>query len=253
MRGVVIAAEFASGLLEQLGMGHIRRPRTRFLHGATLADKFIFADEAGCFTFNRAQNVSRYFILCTITTSDCSLVPALHELRRKLVWDGASLNDYFHATEDKQATRDAVFEALLQHEFRIQATILEKSKAQPQVRASKARFYKYPWFYHFKHAICKHVDENDRLLVTAASIGNRKEKLTFSNALSDVMAQTLHDGSWAIDFRPAATDPCIQAADYCAWAIQRKWETGKDQAYNLIKDRITYEYDLWKRGTTHFY
>ena len=218
-----------------------------------MAEKFIFADEAGCFTFNRAQNVSRYFILCTIATSDCSLAPALHELRQKLVWDGASLNDYFHATEDKQATRDAVFDTILKHEFHIQATILEKSKAQPQVRASKARFYKYPWFYHFKHAICKHVNDTDRLLVTAASIGNRKEKLTFSNALSDVMSQTLQQGAWAIDFRPAATDPCIQAADYCAWAIQRKWETGKDRAYNLIKDRITYEYDLWRRGTAHYY
>ncbi len=67
------------------------------------------------------------------------------------------------------------------------------------------------------------------------------------------MDQTIHHGRVAVDFRPAATDPCIQAADYCAWAIQRKYETGQDRAYNIIKDRITYEYDLWSRGGQHYY
>lgn len=218
-----------------------------------MADKFIFADEAGCFTFNRKPNVSKYFILCTITTSDCGLVPALSTLRRKLVWDGAELGDYFHATEDKQAVRDAVFEEMLKYDFKIQATVLEKSKAQPHVKTSKARFYKYPWYYHFKFAIRPHLYAGDELLVTAASIGNRKEKLTFSNAIDDVITQTASHIKWTVDFRPAAADPCIQAADYCAWAIQRKWERGKDEAYKLIENRITYEYDLWKNGSTHYY
>lgn len=218
-----------------------------------MPNKYIFADEAGCFTFNRNPNVSKYFILCTITTSDCRLRDALHTLRHDLVWAKAEITDYFHCTEEKQAVRDAVFAEILKHPFKIQATILEKSKAQPQVRSSKSRFYKYPWYYHFKHAIREHVSNDDKLLVTAASIGNRKEKMTFNTALSDVMNQTLPPNSWAVDFRPAATDPCIQVADYCAWAIQRKWETGKDQAYKLIEDRITYEYDLWQRGLKHYY
>jgi hypothetical protein len=130
---------------------------------------------------------------------------------------------------------------------------LEKSKAQPQVRSSKARFYKYPWFYHFKHGIAPHVDRNVPLFVTAASIGNKKEKLTFSNAIDDVINQTVNRVRWAVDFRPSAADCGLQVADYCAWAIQRKWETGDDRSYNLIASRITYEYELWKHGKTHFY
>jgi hypothetical protein len=219
----------------------------------TLADKFVFADEAGCFTFSRAPNISRYFILCTITTNDCNLANDLLELRRRLIWGKLPVGDYFHCTEDKQAVRDEVFKTLLKHNFKIQATVLEKSKAQPQVRETRARFYKYPWFYHFKHAIEPFVGSDSSLLVTAASIGNRKEKLTFCNALHDVMSQTINSGKFAVDFRPAATDPCIQAADYCAWAIQRKYEKGEDRAYNRIKDRITYEYDLWARGRKHYY
>lgn len=218
-----------------------------------MADRFLAADEAGCFTFERKQNVSRYFILCTVTTDDCSIGDALQVLRRELVWKKKELGDYFHATVDKQDVRDAVYNTLLQHPFRVQATIMEKSKAQPQVRSSKARLYQYSWYYHFKHAIGRHVRADDRLLVSAASIGNRKEKLAFSGALDDVMRQTLPKDSWAIDFRAAAAEPCIQVADYCAWAIQRKWETGKDQAYRLIAPRITYEYELWAHGQRHYY
>lgn len=218
-----------------------------------MTEKFVFADEAGCFTFNRNQNVSRYFIICTITTSDTLLGEALQSLRRKLIWDKVEIGEYFHATEDKQIVRDNVFDKILRHDFKIQATILEKSKAQPQVRSSKARFYKYPWFYHFKHGIGPYVTPDMQLLITAASIGNRKERLTFCSAITDVMDQTVKSALYAVDFRPCATDPCLQVADYCAWAIQRKWERGDERAYGLIKDRITYEYDLWRKGSTHYY
>lgn len=218
-----------------------------------MTSHFIFADEAGCFTFNRNQNVSRYFILCTVTTPSLSAGEELHRLRHTLVRRKLALGDYFHATADEQATRDAVFGEIMKHDFRVQATICEKSKAQPQVRQSKARFYKYPWYYHFKHGIPKAIHKPTDLLVTAASIGTKKERETFINALSDVMQQTLGGVPWAVDFRPSQTDCSLQIADYCAWAIQRKWEKEDVRSYDLIKDRITYEYELWRHGTVHYY
>src|SRR5271154_6656963 len=115
-----------------------------------MPNKFIFADEAGCFTFNRERNVSRYFILCTATMDDCAVGADLLQLRRKLAWEGAELGEYFHATEDKQAVRDRVFEVITKRDFTIQATIMEKSKAQSQVKSDKPRFYQYGYFFHFK-------------------------------------------------------------------------------------------------------
>jgi len=55
------------------------------------AEQFIFTDEAGCFTFSREPNVSRYFILCTITMDECSVGTDLFELRRRLAWDDFEL------------------------------------------------------------------------------------------------------------------------------------------------------------------
>ncbi len=134
----------------------------------------VFADEAGCLTFEKKTNVSRYFILCTILMRDCSVGNALLDLRRRLAWDGAALGEYFHASTDKQQVRDAVFATICEHDFSIQATIMEKSKAQPHIRAEKPRFYQFGWFYHFKFGVSRRIPSNVEALVTAAAIGTRK-------------------------------------------------------------------------------
>lgn len=226
-----------------------------FAFGAYMPNKFVFADEAGCFTFNRQQNVSKYFILCTVVMDDCGVATKLLDLRRRLAWDGYELGEYFHATTDKQAVRDEVYKVIVQSPFTIQATIMEKSKAQPQVRTSKPLFYQYGYFYHFKFGATQQLDKSSEALVTTASLGTRKERVAFEEAVADVMRQTKRVKDWRADFMPCHADPCLQVADYCAWAIQRKWESGgKDvRSFDLIRDRVTYEYDLWSKGTVHHY
>ena len=124
---------------------------------------------------------------------------------------------------------------MMKHDFRFQATICEKSKAQPQTRTSKARFYKYPWFYHFRHSLAPHLHKGGRLLVTAASIGAKKERATYTNALNDVVQQCGPTIPWAVDFRPSMTDCLLQAADYCAWSVQRHWERQDSQWLDVIR------------------
>jgi Protein of unknown function (DUF3800) len=215
--------------------------------------KYVFADEAGCMTFAHKPNVSRYFIVCTAAMDDCALASDLIGLRRDLAWKGEELGEYFHATTDKQSVRDAVFETILAKPFTVQATIMEKSKSQPHIRKTQSRFYQFGWFYHFKFGVSKELRPEHDALITAASIGQRKERAAFQAAIDDVMKQTVATRGFKTDFLPAASDPCLQVADYCAWAIQRKWERNCSRSYDLIKNRITYEYDLWKQGTNHHY
>ena len=124
----------------------------------TVMDQYLFSDEAGDFTFNRQPNVSRFFIICTVATSSLQLGARLSELRHNLLREGVPVGDCFHATSDTQQVRDRVYAVLAASDFTFQATICEKSKAQPQVRESKARFYKYPWYYHFKFGLAPHLN-----------------------------------------------------------------------------------------------
>lgn len=218
--------------------------------------RFVIADEAGCLEFSKKPNVSKYFIACAVVMDSCDIGIELLNLRRELAWEGAQLNDFFHATQDTQYVRDKVFALIQKYDLAIYAQVIEKSKAQPSMRPTRERFYKYAWFYLFKHNMARIVPRlEDQLMVTIASIGTKKGQVPFSEAILDVVQQTqkIDAGSWRTSFCQCSTDPCLQIADYCTWAIQRKWERGDSRSYDLVKDKIKYEYNLWGHGTTHYY
>lgn len=218
-----------------------------------MADRYVFADEAGNFDFSTKVGASRHFILTTIAVDDPSLGDALLLLRRDMAWRGVNANRGLHATEDPQAVRDEVFALLGAAPLRIDATILEKRKAQPHITASEARFYQMAWYLHFKFVAPQIVAAGDRLLVTAASLGTRKKEAIFYNAVGRVVAQVSPTTTYRVAAWPAATDPCLQIADYCTWAIQRKWESGDTRSHVLVAPKIQSEYDVWHVGTTYYY
>ena len=215
---------------------------------------FIFADEAGDFNFSRNPGASRYYIVCTISCSNCAnLGTGLLNLRRDLVWEKAPVGEYFHASEDKQAIRNRVFAELAKHDFSIQATIMEKSKALPRIRPTNHRFYQYGWFYHFKHAAPKIVADITEMHITTASVGTHKGQAHFTAAVNDVVLQVVKNRKWATNFCRSIADPCLQATDYCTWAIQKKWESDNLLSYNLIQNKIIHEVDMWSHGDVHHY
>jgi hypothetical protein len=223
--------------------------------GFSLMRRYLFADEAGDFAFARTQKASKYLIIGVISLDSCDCGAALLDLRRQLIWDRQPIRQYFHASEDKQPVRDAVFAFIQQVDFHFYATIMEKSKAQPQVRESNERFYQYGWYYLLKFVAPRVMRGVTELMVTAASIGTKKGQAVFTAGVNDVLAQTcrLPRDKWATAFHPAQTDPCLQIADYCIWALQRKWESGDTRSYDLISRKVDYEYDLWAHGSRHYY
>jgi hypothetical protein len=218
-----------------------------------MSRQFLFADEAGDFAFSPGPRTSRYYIVCTVVMKDCHAGTGLLELRRKLAWDKQPIRDYFHAAEDRQSVRDHVFSYLQGLDFSIQATIMEKSKALPRIRPTEERLYKYGWHYHFKFSADKYLELCDELQITVASIGTKKKRTEFEDAVRDVVAQKVARKRWKASFWPCQTDPCLQIADYCTWAIQRKWERQDTRSFDLISNKVNHEVDMWAHGTHHHY
>lgn len=207
-------------------------------------DVYVFADEAGNFDFSSHRGASKYFTIASITLTDCSIGGELLELRRDLAWRGKHLTEVFHATDDPQSVRDEVFAIIAAADFRIDATLLEKSKAYDYLR-SEMRLYKLAWFLHFKHVAPQIVNTQDRLLVVAAGFGVKRQRADFRDAVHDVVNQVSKCRSHQVAAWPANHDPCLQIADYCTWAIQRKWERGDTRSYDLIAEKIASEKDIW--------
>lgn len=218
-----------------------------------MSRRFVFVDEARNFDFSRSRGASRYFILVSVTLDNCAIGDDLVDLRRELAWEGVELKGQFRATEETQAVRDRVFRALAARTFRIDATIIDKPKTRPELRPTKARFYKTAWYLHMQHLLPRVAEPDDELLVVGASVGTHREHSIFSEAMSDAMREAAPQRVLRTAFWSASSEPCLQVADNCCWAVQRKWERGDERSHVLIAKNLHSEYDVLGTSTETFY
>jgi hypothetical protein len=213
---------------------------------------YLFADEAGNFDFSLGRGASQYFILGSITVESPDIGADLLALRRELAWDGHGLESAFHATDDLQVVRDQVFELVRGADLRVDATILDKRKTQPQFSEDAEAFYKLAWYLHMKHVAPRITRRDDQLMVVAATLSTRKRRRVVRESLADVVQQTTRC-RWQVAHWPAESDPCLQIADYCTWAIQRAYERGDRRSYDLIADKIATESEPLARSDKLYY
>jgi hypothetical protein len=214
---------------------------------------YVFADEAGNFDFKAGGGASRYFIIGTVSARNPDVGNRLLELRRELAWQGIALESTFHATQDLQLVRDQVFQLLQNETFRFDVTILDKRKTIPKLQADQERFYKQAWYLHFKYVCPQIVRPRDQLMVVAASIGTKKRRRIIRLAIEDVVAQVAPCRRWEVAFWPSESDPCLQVADYCTWAVQRLYEAGDARSYALIQAKIASEFQPFADSQVTYY
>ena len=214
----------------------------------------VFADEFGNFDFSLKVGASRCFGLTTVTFFDDQQARSdLQDLRFDLAWEGVKHQGPFHASTEQRAIRDRVFSVLEPHNFRVDATILEKRKTNPELRLSRTSFYQYVWWRHMKYVAPRIANANDELLVIAASIGTKKELGSFQRGVRYVMERVSPSIATTTTQWPANADTGLQIADYCSWAIQRKWERNDIRSYDMIRDKTRSEYDAFSTGSTYYY
>jgi hypothetical protein len=204
-----------------------------------MATVYLFGDEAGNFDFSGALGASRYFILATVTMSDCQAGDRLQALRRRLAWRGVHLGAVLHATEDPQIVRDEVFATLRRCEMRIDATIIAKASVPLALRDGH-ELYRYAWHQHFSRIAGEVAGDDDRLPAVASDLGTRKRRGAFHLAVDDAIRASARCPH-RVAFWPNMSEPCLVVADYCTWAIQRRWEREDGRSRALIVDKIASE------------
>lgn len=222
---------------------------------------FIFLDESGNFDFS--ANGSTYWSL----TALCTLDPIegrdrLTSLLYELAAAGGG-QECFHATEDLQSVRDQVFMRInkLSENFEIHSVIAEKRKANPstyhepyqkdgrwQKRVNPERLYAIVCRTVLKYIFrIPRYKKAKRIVVILSSLfTNPRQK-----AIKQVLAEYLKGHTAAqffIYFHATKADLNCQIADYCGWAIARKWERSDSRSYELIKHHIRSEFDIFAGG-----
>jgi hypothetical protein len=227
---------------------------------------FLFLDESGNLDFSRTG--SRYWSL----TAFCTFHPAswkteFLDLLYSLA-DDSQGQECFHAAEDKQVVRDSVFQLIngLTAFNEIQCVIAEKAKTNPSLyskrRMKQGKFIKEKDESPFYRAVCKALL---RYVFSCRQFGDAQKIVIILSSIFDKAKQGAIRGALAKELKEQAKVPFLiyfhsnkvdlncQIADYCGWAIFRKWERQDERSYALIKHMVKNEFDMFARGTLRYY
>lgn len=215
---------------------------------------YVFVDEAGDFDFS--PNGSRYFVLACVTRErpfgDYSEFIAL---KYDLVEQGMNI-EYFHAAEDRQPVRDRVFDIIQRNlaGMRIDSVIVEKRKANPIVR-KEAEFYPKMMGYLLRYVLERQpLTQYDEVIVFTDRIPIKGKRNAVEKAVKTTLANMLpKTARYRLLHHDSKSNFQLQIADYCNWAIYRKWSRNDLRSYDLIKAAVTSEFDIFRTGTTVYY
>lgn len=222
-----------------------------------LTRRYMFSDESGDLSFTRKPNISNYFAVGTLVISEADLSGlriTLGAVRDDLAFRKHGLDSYFHATNDPPEVRLAVFDALAKMNFQVDVTLLDKTKAPPEVRPDEATFFRNAWLNHLKRLAPQEFEPGDEALIVAAELGTKRSRKAFRGAIEEVMTECISFRvKRTLAFWPCSSDFALQAADYCLWAATRKWERGDPTYYRLVASKIRSEIDVWAASDVHYY
>jgi hypothetical protein len=215
---------------------------------------YLFLDEGGNFDFSPTG--TRYFVMSSVAMRRPFRAHGpLDEFRHDCLEYGLD-TEYFHCAEDNPHVRRKVFSLISAHlnSLRIDSLIVEKAKTGPALRADEA-FYPKMIGYLLRYVVEREVVNGvEELIVITDTIPVQKKRKAVEKAIKTVLAAMLPAGmSYRILHHASRSHYGLQVADYCNWAVFRKWQRGETEFYDQIKPALRSEFDIFRTGVTYYY
>ncbi len=211
---------------------------------------YIFLDEAGNLDFT--TNGSRYFVLGSITKErPFHAYNELTELKYNLVEQGTSLQ-YFHASENAQAIRNQVFDIIHKNlgGVWIDAIIVEKQKVELALRTEE-NFYPRVLATLLREILRQYsLAEFKEVVVFTDSLPVQRKRGAVEKGVKLTLAATLPANvRYRVLHHASKSNMDLQIADYCTWAIYRKWTAQDARSFERVRAGVRREWDVLAAGT----
>jgi len=215
---------------------------------------YIYVDEAGNFDFTPTG--SRYFCMsCLVTRRPFEWHAPLLDLKYDCLESGLDL-EYFHASEDRQPTRDRFFATVTASlpRFDVYTVLISKNRANPSIREPERLFPRmFQWL--MKYALPRAMtDETSQVVIVTDTIPVQRKRRAVEKAVKRGIKPYLPA---AVEHRllhhQSRSDLNLQVVDYANWAVFRKWEIGDTRSYALMASAIRGEADLFAHGDCEYY
>ena len=215
---------------------------------------YIFLDEGGNFDFSTSGSCY-YTFTSVVMVRPFTFYSEFENYKYDVIEYGKNL-DKFHCAEDNAHVRGRVFGLIKDNldKFRIDSVVVRKCKTGPALRPPE-KFYPRMLSYLLKHIIDKfNFDKVEEVIVITDSLPTKRNKRLFEKSIKKNLNESLRkDACYRIIHHPSSAHYGLQIADYCNWAIMRKWERGDAEHYSTIRNAIKSEFNIFRSGTTKYY
>ena len=211
---------------------------------------YIFLDEAGNLDFSR--NGTKYFVLGGITKErPFHAYKELTELKYDLVQRGMGL-EYFHAAEDNQATRNQVFDIIETNleDVTVDSIIVEKQKVAKALHADE-QFYPKVLGTLLREILKQYLlAEFAEVIVFTDSLPVQRKRTAVEKGVKMTLTAMLPATvRYRVLHHASKSNMDLQIADYCTWAVYRKWNIQDARSFQRIKTAVRREWDVLQAGS----
>ena len=210
---------------------------------------YIFLDESGNFDFGNSG--TRYLVLTSVGIFRPSpMWGRLDDYKYHNIETGTDI-EYFHCYNDRRPVRRAVFNVIADHldNMRICCVVNEKEKTAPEMRDDK-RLYQWMLGYLLRRALSEELNAGaeEIIVITDTIPVNKKRRALEKSIKQAVVRNQLPKVTYRILHHQSRSHYGLQVADYCCWAIFRKWEREDSTWYDRIKPAIRHELGASPKG-----
>jgi len=209
---------------------------------------YIFLDESGNFDFSASG--SRYFVLTSISMRrPFPVAMPMDAYKHDLLECGLDL-EYFHCYRDSKDVRRCVFDLIAKHldGMSIDFLVAEKATVDPALQEGR-RFYPELLSQLLQLVLPMELgaDDVEKIVVITDTIPVNKKRKTIERTVRTALRNTLPPGMrYRVLHHQSRSHFGLQVADYCSWAIFRKWQTGERDWYDRIRPAVRRELELFR-------
>ena len=218
---------------------------------------YVFIDESGNFDFSDNRGASKWLVLTSVMTTDASEgVMDLYETKHDLIRAGHDIEE-FHAAEDAQVIRDAVFSVLAGlKQARVDSLAIRKRRLNPQWR-KPSEFYPRMMEYLLKYPFDPRgldVASFDHVTIFMDKVEMpRKRQGALVGSIKRFLKSQLKGVPYSIHMHDSRSHIYLQAVDYYCWAMAAKRERNERRSYTQIAHLVGSDFNIFAEGTKEWY
>lgn len=87
----------------------------------------------------------------------------------------------------------------------------------------------------------RYTDPDERIILITDRLPMKRRRQAVEKAFKTYLRQELGDRPFSVLHHSSAGHSGLQAADYCTWAVYRKWHSADTRSYALIESLVKTE------------